>query len=125
MPPRGRRPAVRARVGDNVQYKYRDGKWYNMKVSDVRHSDEEPRELLLHYRGVTSKREDCWISADSTDLRWPLTGNAAYLAGFAHEAGHLGDERWKVNCILDERPSEAGDGHDYFVSWVGWSSSRP
>ena len=104
-------------VNDTVErYWAKNGKWYVGSITkeqmvDVGRGRRRQRQLLIHFDNEKTKRNDAWLPARSKELRL----HTEYLESFANLDGHLEDDQWEVERILDARGRRKTK--EYLVCW--------
>ena len=71
--------------------------------------------MLIHFVNE-SRRNDAWLSQGCKELR----EHVDYFDSLPQQ-GHVTDDMWQVECILDERG--AGKKREHLVRWTGFGPS--
>jgi hypothetical protein len=111
---------VKWSVGDSVErYWAKQNFWWRAKIIAERlavrpgHSRRE-RQVLIHIDNEKGDRNDAWLPISTKELREP----EKHVDHFQTDAGHVEDDMWLVDHIVEERG--VGKSKEYLLRWQDW-----
>ena len=85
-----------------------------IKERRVTVGSKQERQVCVHFLNEKTPRNDAWLPVRTKDLR----ERKEYLESFSSLEGHVSDDMWDVERIIDERGS--GKNKLYLVRWAGY-----
>ena len=95
--------------GEAVErYWAKDNFWWRAHVIDARLADVEGakrrrREVLINFDSEKTQRNDAWLPAKSKQGAARGRELETHVDQFENNAGHIEDDVWEIDCILEER----------------------